>query len=197
MPPMSHVTHMNESCHTYEWVMSHKWLSHAYHRMTCRYKWCIVSLDTQIQATWVMSTTYMIRRYKYKGYTTNCTRLVSAYHICCRDLYLRMIYVACICVSSDTIHHLYELYLRIIRTVSLVLLVSLTSAGVAMVRHTTWHHSNDATNESCHTHMCCILYHHGVASFREMSYMLYMLNMLHVCNIYMLHSSEWCNTMVR
>ena len=25
---MSHVTHMNESCHTYEWVMSHIWMSH-------------------------------------------------------------------------------------------------------------------------------------------------------------------------
>ena len=25
---MSHVTHMNESCHTYEWVMSHIWMIH-------------------------------------------------------------------------------------------------------------------------------------------------------------------------
>jgi len=25
---MSHVTHMNESCHTYEWVMSHIWMMH-------------------------------------------------------------------------------------------------------------------------------------------------------------------------
>ena len=24
---VSHVTHMNESCHTYEWVMSHIWMS--------------------------------------------------------------------------------------------------------------------------------------------------------------------------
>jgi len=28
---MSHVTHMNEPCHTYEWVMSHIWTSHATH----------------------------------------------------------------------------------------------------------------------------------------------------------------------
>ena len=28
---MSHVTHMNESCHTYEWVMSHMSLSHSTH----------------------------------------------------------------------------------------------------------------------------------------------------------------------
>jgi len=25
---MSHVNHLNESCHTYEWVMSHMWISH-------------------------------------------------------------------------------------------------------------------------------------------------------------------------
>jgi len=28
---MSHVTHMNESCHTYEWAMSHIWMSHVTH----------------------------------------------------------------------------------------------------------------------------------------------------------------------
>ena len=30
---MSHVTHMNESRHTYEWVTSHIWMSHVAHRM--------------------------------------------------------------------------------------------------------------------------------------------------------------------
>jgi len=29
---MSHVTHMNEPCHTYEWAMSHIWMSHVTHR---------------------------------------------------------------------------------------------------------------------------------------------------------------------
>ena len=28
---MRHVTHMNESCHKYEWVMSHIWMSHVTH----------------------------------------------------------------------------------------------------------------------------------------------------------------------
>ena len=28
---MSHVTHMNGSCHTYEWVMSHIWMGHVTH----------------------------------------------------------------------------------------------------------------------------------------------------------------------
>ena len=37
---MSHVTRMNESCHTYEWVMSHVWMSHVTHiQMSRRHKW--------------------------------------------------------------------------------------------------------------------------------------------------------------
>jgi len=30
-PPVSHVTHVNGSCHTCEWVMSHMWMSHVTH----------------------------------------------------------------------------------------------------------------------------------------------------------------------
>jgi len=34
---MSHVTHMNESCHTYEWVTTHIWMSHVAHmNESCR-----------------------------------------------------------------------------------------------------------------------------------------------------------------
>ena len=40
---MSHVTHMNESCHTYEWVMSHTWMSHVTHMN-----------ETQHTSEWVM-----------------------------------------------------------------------------------------------------------------------------------------------
>ena len=38
---MSHVTHMNESCHTYEWVMPYTWLCHeTYMKGTCHtYEW--------------------------------------------------------------------------------------------------------------------------------------------------------------
>jgi len=40
---MRHVTHVNESCHTYEWVMSHLWISHITHiNESCHtYKWCM------------------------------------------------------------------------------------------------------------------------------------------------------------
>jgi len=36
---MSHVTDMNESCHTYEWVMSHIWTSHVTHEWVMSQIW--------------------------------------------------------------------------------------------------------------------------------------------------------------
>ena len=53
---MSHVTHMNESCHTYEWVMSHIWMSHVTHMTES----CLT--HTQVSARfirWVMCNTRM------------------------------------------------------------------------------------------------------------------------------------------
>ena len=43
---MSHVIHMNESCHTYEWVMSHIWMSHVTHMNESRhkYKWVMLHI---------------------------------------------------------------------------------------------------------------------------------------------------------
>ena len=52
---MSHVTHMNESCHTYEWVMSHIWMSHvtmSHALRTSHVKHMYVSWHT---FKWVMS----------------------------------------------------------------------------------------------------------------------------------------------
>ena len=36
---MSHVTHMNESCHTYEWVMAHIWMGHVTHEWVIPHIW--------------------------------------------------------------------------------------------------------------------------------------------------------------
>jgi len=51
---MSHVTRMNESCHTYEWVMSHVWMSHVTHtNESCHtYEWVM-------SYTWVSHDTHM------------------------------------------------------------------------------------------------------------------------------------------
>jgi len=52
---MSHVTHMNESCHTYEWVMSHIQMSRVTHTNESRhtYEWVMshiwMSHVTQLQ----------------------------------------------------------------------------------------------------------------------------------------------------
>ena len=41
---MSHVTHMNESCHTYEWVMSHIWMRHVTNmNESCHTYECVMS----------------------------------------------------------------------------------------------------------------------------------------------------------
>jgi len=50
---MSHVTHTNESCHTYEWVMLHIWMSHGTHmNVSCHaYKYVAYTHE------WVMSHT--------------------------------------------------------------------------------------------------------------------------------------------
>jgi len=51
---MSHVAHMNESCHTYEWVMSHIWTSHVTHmNESCHTYACVMS------HIWTSHVTYM------------------------------------------------------------------------------------------------------------------------------------------
>jgi len=67
----SHVTHMNESCHTYEWVMSHIWMIHVTNmNESChKYEWVVLHTDgvcTQQQLSrscrtyeWVMSHIWM------------------------------------------------------------------------------------------------------------------------------------------
>jgi len=41
---MRHVTHMNASCHTYEWAMSHIWMSHVTHmNESCHTYECVMS----------------------------------------------------------------------------------------------------------------------------------------------------------
>ena len=61
---MSHVTHMNESWHTYEWVMSHirmshvtPWIIHAHNRVVN----CVANLSNESRHTykWVMAHTWM------------------------------------------------------------------------------------------------------------------------------------------
>jgi len=67
---MRHVAHMNESCRTHEWVMSHTWMSHvARMKESCRtHEWVMSHIWTSHVAhmnescrtyEWVMSHTWM------------------------------------------------------------------------------------------------------------------------------------------
>ena len=49
---MRHVTRMNESCHTYEWVMSHIWIRHVTHiNEACHtYEWVMSHLAVRFRA---------------------------------------------------------------------------------------------------------------------------------------------------
>ena len=42
---VSHITHINESCHTYDWVMSHTWISHTLHNYEGVTNWYSSSLE--------------------------------------------------------------------------------------------------------------------------------------------------------
>ena len=56
----SHVTHINESCHTYEWVMSHIWMIHVTHmnRSCHTYEW-VVSNERVMSHIWMSHVTRM------------------------------------------------------------------------------------------------------------------------------------------
>ena len=65
---VSHVAHMSESCHTYEWVMPHIWVSHATHMSeSCHtYEWVMPHI-------WVNHITYINETrltHICKGFTT-------------------------------------------------------------------------------------------------------------------------------
>jgi len=59
---MSHVTHMNESCHTYEWFISHLWMSHDQHmNKSCRTKeWVMSRAGMSHINVWMSHVTYSL-----------------------------------------------------------------------------------------------------------------------------------------
>jgi len=77
---MSHVTHMNESCHTYEWVMSHIWMSHVTHMNESCHTY-----------GWVMSHINLIRNINVHAtrmsHVTHCgSHVTHMSHVCVSDL---------------------------------------------------------------------------------------------------------------
>jgi len=80
---MSHVTHMNESCHTYKWAMSHIWMSHVTHmNESCHtYKWVMSHI-------WTSHVTHMnesCHTYKWR------IPRVSKVH--CHEMFVRVVFI--------------------------------------------------------------------------------------------------------
>ena len=73
----SHVTHMNESCHTYEWVMSHIWMSHVTHMKESftHVTWLIRMCDVTDSHAWQDAFTCLTCLHTY-----DMTRNLSATH---------------------------------------------------------------------------------------------------------------------
>ena len=67
---MSHVTHMNESWHTYEWVMSHIWMRHRTHMNESWHTW---HSHVETRSTW-------------------CACVLQCFALCCSVLHCVAVY---------------------------------------------------------------------------------------------------------
>ena len=87
---MRHVTHMNELCHTYEWVMSHIWMHHVTHKNgSCHiYEWVVARIwmrhVTHMNESWHVSYIYGSRHtYTHAMHHVRCmSRECLARHPC-------------------------------------------------------------------------------------------------------------------
>jgi len=88
---MSHVTHLNEPCHTYEWAMSHMWKSHVSHvNESCRtYEWVMshvwMTHVTRMNESchtyeWVMSHIWMIHETQTRTWLSHVTHLIESWY---------------------------------------------------------------------------------------------------------------------
>jgi len=78
---LRHVTHMNESCRTYEWVMSHIWMSHVT-RMneSCHtYEWFM-------SRTWMDYNTLMNESWHIYEWVTSHMRITHGIHVWLRHV---------------------------------------------------------------------------------------------------------------
>jgi len=145
---MSHGTHMNESWHTYKWVMSHMWMSHvADTNESCS----VVYFGVE----WV---TLQIRMSHHMcDMTRNCI-VTWISHMCATcdwvTLQIRMGHVALICLSHVTYcsgslgefrNHIAHMSFGIILHTCAIWYICLRSSSFGIILHI-W------VSESCHTH---------------------------------------------
>ena len=83
---LSHVTHMNESLHAYEWVMSRIWMSHVTHvNEPCRRCGRVLSHIWIIHVTHVheIESPYMNFRVHFSSYCSHSTAVLQCVAVCC------------------------------------------------------------------------------------------------------------------
>jgi len=98
---MSHVTRMNESCHTNEWVTSHKWMSHEYEWVTSRmdasrhtYEW----VTSHVWISHVVTRTSHVRPMSHLTHSNSVLQRVAA---CCSVLQcVKVLQCAAVCCIS-------------------------------------------------------------------------------------------------
>jgi len=81
-----HVTHMNETCHTCRWDMSHIWMSHVTHMNetchTCGWSMCEWGHDSVIYVTWLIQKCDMTYSYIWRdSCTQRCEAIIALRHL--------------------------------------------------------------------------------------------------------------------
>ena len=107
---MSHVTRMNESCHTYEWVMSHVWLSHVTGEQ-CDEQPRRTSLrggSGFICVTWLIHMCDMTHSYVWHDSFICVTWLIHMWDMTHRDV----CHDSCICVADSFICVTWRIHVR-------------------------------------------------------------------------------------
>jgi len=131
---MSHVTHMNESCHTYKSVMSHIWMSHVTHMNESwhTYGWVISHMNESCHTyEWIMSHIWMRHVMSHIW-----MRLVK-----CHDSFIRVSRDAFTCAHHLPSHDLtpsyaqHDTFIRVtwlihVRTIRLIRVIWLNESSV-------------------------------------------------------------------
>ena len=86
---MRHVTHMNESCHAYEWVMSHIWMSHVTQvllELSRMYEWVTSHIwMSHIASIWMSHVTHVNESWQIYGWVKS--------HLWMRDIMRHITYI--------------------------------------------------------------------------------------------------------
>jgi len=65
------VTHMNESCHTHEWVLSNVWMSHIWMSHVTHMNECCQTYDQGMSHVWMSHVTHMHESYHTYEWVTS------------------------------------------------------------------------------------------------------------------------------